>query len=179
MDIKQKFYARCSMKDTVDCIQWLGNVDKKGYGRIHLTDKSVKAHRISYCIHHGIDIDSIGNLVVMHACDNPSCVNPRHLSVGDYADNNKDRSKKGRSACGEMNGFSKLTDEQVEYIKNSYVKNSRAFGSVALGAIYGVCHTTISKIVNGKSRTYAAKIRNTGTWLKDSNVNGGKRQGGE
>lgn len=27
--------------------------------------------------------------------------------------------------------------------------------------------------------TYAAKIRNTGTWLKDSNVNGGKRQGGE
>ena len=26
---------------------------------------------------------------------------------------------------------------------------------------------------------YAAKIRNAGTWLKDSNVNGGKRQGGE
>ena len=26
---------------------------------------------------------------------------------------------------------------------------------------------------------YASKIRNTGTWLKDSNVNGGKRQGGE
>ena len=25
---------------------------------------------------------------------------------------------------------------------------------------------------------YAAKIRNTGTWLKDSNVNSGKRQGG-
>lgn len=25
---------------------------------------------------------------------------------------------------------------------------------------------------------YASKIRNTGTWLKDSNVNGGKRQGG-
>lgn len=26
---------------------------------------------------------------------------------------------------------------------------------------------------------YFAKIRNTGTWFKDSNVNGGKRQGGE
>lgn len=26
---------------------------------------------------------------------------------------------------------------------------------------------------------YAAKIRNTGTWLKDSNVNSGERQGGE
>lgn len=26
---------------------------------------------------------------------------------------------------------------------------------------------------------YAAKIRNTGTWLRDENVNGGKRQGGE
>jgi hypothetical protein len=26
---------------------------------------------------------------------------------------------------------------------------------------------------------YAAKINNAGTWLRDENVNGGKRQGGE
>lgn len=32
---------------------------------------------------------------------------------------------------------------------------------------------------NNEANQYADKIRNTGTWLKDSNVNGGKRQGGE
>lgn len=29
------------------------------------------------------------------------------------------------------------------------------------------------------SDNYAAKVRNAGTWLRDENVNGGKRQGGE
>ena len=33
--------------------------------------------------------------------------------------------------------------------------------------------------IKADASKYAAKIRNTGTWLKDSNVNGGKRQGGE
>lgn len=33
----------------------------------------------------------------MHSCDNIKCLNPEHLSLGTYADNNKDRSNKGRS----------------------------------------------------------------------------------
>jgi len=35
------------------------------------------------------------------------------------------------------------------------------------------------KMTTDEAKEYADKIRNTGTWLKDSNVNGGKRQGGE
>lgn len=31
--------------------------------------------------------------------------------------------------------------------------------------------------IEADARNYAAKIRNTGTWLRDENVNGGKRQG--
>lgn len=48
---------------------------------------------------------------------------------------------------------------------------------------YEQCHYDIDNDYISRSEPmadqYAAKIRNTGTWLKDSNVNGGKRQGGE
>lgn len=32
----------------------------------------------------------------MHSCDNRNCVNPKHLSLGEYSDNSKDAFNKGR-----------------------------------------------------------------------------------
>jgi hypothetical protein len=36
-------------------------------------------------------------MLICHHCDNPSCVNPDHLFVGSYKDNNNDRALKGRT----------------------------------------------------------------------------------
>ena len=36
-------------------------------------------------------------LLVLHSCDNPSCVNPDHLRVGTQAENIQDRDAKGRT----------------------------------------------------------------------------------
>jgi hypothetical protein len=37
---------------------------------------------------------------VLHRCDNPPCIRPDHLFLGTQAENNKDRSLKGRTRTG-------------------------------------------------------------------------------
>jgi hypothetical protein len=65
----------------------------KGYARIRCKNKKYLAHRLSFELFHG---KKAGKLLVCHKCDNPGCVNPRHLFLGDWKDNVQDCIKKGR-----------------------------------------------------------------------------------
>jgi hypothetical protein len=91
----------------------------------------------------------------MHTCDNPSCVNPAHLKIGTWDDNNKDRAAKGRTISiktdrriavmremykGEGNPSSKLTREQVLEIRRD------ARGSTTVAREYGVSKVTVLRI---------------------------------
>ena len=51
-------------------------------------------------------------LDVLHHCDNPPCIRPEHLFLGNDSDNQKDMVSKGRG-----NRKRKLTDEQVKIIR--------------------------------------------------------------
>ena len=99
-------------------------------------------------------IEYIKGTVVRHTCDNPRCINPKHLLLGTVQDNIDDMVARGRNrgASGERNSMAKLTDEQVRVIRSMYVRNSKTHGTVALSKLFGVSQTGISSIVRGVTR---------------------------
>lgn len=128
--LEQRFWRM--IKKTEDCWLWIGGKKPNGYGQISEGGKGSKtllAHRVSYKIHHG---ELPEGLVVMHSCDNPSCVNPSHLSVGTYKDNTQDMIAKGRkrtvAPLGSENGKAILSERDVLYIRENQGKSHAQLG---------------------------------------------------
>ena len=95
------------------CWEWLGCKDNRGYGVFRLNGKIQKCHRISKLG------DTQSKLFVCHQCDNPGCVCPDHLFLGNHNDNMRDRDLKGRTLRGQSNAGSKLTETQILEIRNT------------------------------------------------------------
>lgn len=94
----RRFWAR--VIKTEGCWEWQGRKDKKGYGYCRAFDRTLwRTHRLSWFIHHGPIPEGQW---VLHKCDNPSCVRPDHLFLGDHDANTEDKISKSRQARGEM-----------------------------------------------------------------------------
>lgn len=151
-------YNKLSLKERLlnkierrgDCWIWIGTKHPRGWGNIRHHGKWMKAYRASYEVHHGQIPE--GN-VVMHSCDNPSCINPEHLSLGTQHDNVHDMLNKGRAnPCrGENHPKAKLTATQVTEIRARYQPGKYRHGAGALAREYGVSKPSIQAILAGQS----------------------------
>jgi len=97
--IMRRFFRKVYRSDLTECWIWTGARNLQGYGRLVLPGfkAAFLAHRISYVKRFGEPRDGS---VVMHLCDNPSCVNPEHLKAGTCKRNTWDMIKKGRQSGG-------------------------------------------------------------------------------
>lgn len=92
--VLDRFWAKVDVQEQ-GCWEWLGARGVKGYGNFDVSGKTFRAHRVSAMIHFGM-FDQ--RLFVLHHCDNPSCVRPGHLYLGDAVQNMRDRVARGRDA---------------------------------------------------------------------------------
>ena len=139
---RARFWAKVERRGIDDCWEWTAYRTRAGYGRFGLGRRIVAAHRVAFTL---MVARIPRGMLVCHTCDNPPCVNPDHLFAGTHADNEADSRAKGRAACGERSGHSRLRLSEVREIRNRYAQ--REANQVSLAREYGVSQTTISAVV--------------------------------
>jgi hypothetical protein len=160
------FWQKVVKNGPDDCWGWSLGHDVDGYGRGWYQLKSdgitkgQSTHRLVMMFQTNAFIPK--GLVVMHHCDNPGCVNPKHLSIATVAANNLDKKLKGRERAprGEKQPFALLTDEQAREIRRVAIvgwRVGRHNGSnlKELALKYGVKQELIRRIARGELYKYA------------------------
>lgn len=137
------------VRDYLDtpCWEWRGLADPKGYGRVWDGDRVQFAHRYSYMTWVAL---ITSEEFILHKCDNPPCMNPAHLMVGDDVTNTADKMSKKRQANGELTTLHKLSDRQVAEIRASFT--GRRGEQAALARKFKVSPGYISMLVRNLSR---------------------------
>ena len=142
----ERFWAKVEKKPGGQCWPWLSMRMKTGYGLFKMPRprRNVLSHRLAWELAHGAIPSGI---LVCHRCDNPPCCNPEHLFLGSPADNSRDMVAKGRHSHGERVPSSKLTAEQVRFIRHA--NRDGLFRQKDLCELFAVSPAQISRIIAG------------------------------
>ena len=156
LNSKKRLLSFVQKDKKTKCWNWTGATKKFGYGYLIVgsrTDgsrKTVTAHRYAFSIFNEMEIPK--GEWVLHKCDNPSCINPKHLYLGNRSQNVKDREERGRNKVPnlkhENHPNSKLNWEKVNYIRTSYKKRGDVY---RLAKKFSVDHHTVSDILRMKT----------------------------
>lgn len=90
---RARFALSAAGRSASECWPWYGSLDNHGYGTTVVLGRNVKAHRAAYVEFRGLIPPGA---LVCHSCDNPACINPAHLFLGDALVNQQDKNSKGR-----------------------------------------------------------------------------------
>ena len=127
------------------CWPWTSALTEHGYGLIHVDGKVRRATHVA------VELDGRAvseGQVVRHSCDNPPCVNPRHLRVGTQRDNVNDAMARGRAQRGSTNGCAVLDEDQVAQIRMLRSVDTTPYRDLA--DQFGVSVSTIARVVTGQ-----------------------------
>ena len=127
-----------------ECWEWQGRLDRSGYGYFGRAGRDTRAHRVAWIDLHG---EIPAGLHVLHTCDNPCCIRPDHLMIGDHTENMRHKAirHRGHYQRGESSARAILNWEQVREIRRRYTHES--ISQVQLSREYGVGVSAISSII--------------------------------
>ncbi len=153
--VADRFWAKVDIPDDPEgCWLWTAHRKQSGYGTFRAWGRMLRAHRVVLVLT-GVLVPD--DAVVRHVCDNPPCVNPKHLRVGTHSENSRDSFDKGRSSnVGELHPQARVTHTEVLEIRAAHRSScmapdgcgrARAGLRAELAEKYGISPGTVSHIV--------------------------------
>ncbi len=95
--LADRFFSHIGQKTSSGCILWGAATNKDGYGVVGSDGRSKGTNLLAHRVAYELMVQPIpDDLLVLHDCDNPPCINPTHLFIGTQADNIKDMVSKKR-----------------------------------------------------------------------------------
>ena len=164
MSPEERFWSMVKRGGPDSCWEWQGHTIKDGYGAFHFQGKRIIASRFAWILTYG---EIPRGMYVLHKCDNPACVNPRHLFLGTPKDNMQDAVLKWRKS-GPHNGRTKLSWPQVDTIRLLFQMGWSAY---RLAKFFGVNYKTIWQILKGKTWKEPAEVMRVGIFEAASSGN--------
>lgn len=158
------FASKVTVKTPTGCWLWSGTKNKDGYGVFAWSRNRMGAHRYSWEWFNGRKIPD--GMMVIHSCNEASCVNPLHLRIGNQLDNMLDRRLIGNYPRGQKHPRSVLSDRAAL----SIFRDQRTCGMIAKS--FNVKRDVVQRIrtgqtyfnVTGGGRSPYQKAKGCGSW---------------
>lgn len=148
--LQSRLLSKCITNRSTGCWEWQAARHRQGYGLIKVGKESWLAHRISAFLFNGFALSR--DVHLCHSCDNPRCINPKHLFEGNHKINAQDREQKGRGKhdlhWGNRSPHARLSVDQVQEIRR---KRLAGVSSYRLAKEYGISANTAWMIAYGHS----------------------------
>lgn len=141
---------------TDECVEWPFS-KRHGYGAIKADTAKERTALVTRVVCEAAHGPPRPDDQACHSCDNPPCINPRHLRWGSPADNAMDAKVRGRRPTGEQTWNSRLTDAVATEILSSPESGNK------ISARLGVDRAIVSRIRNRKAWSHIKLLRESST----------------
>lgn len=133
---------RVSKDDENGCKIWQGLHNRGGYGAARYRGVKWLAHRLAFHLSNPkADLDGMH---IRHLCHNRSCINPRHLAIGDRLDNMNDARAAGRVS----RATAKMSDADALALLNDWDTGGYTQKQLAdkYGVSFGIANAIIRRV---------------------------------
>lgn len=133
-----------------DCWLWVAATNPAGYGRFGIWPDTCLAHRFSYEEAYGPIREG---LVVDHKCHTPACVNPKHLQLTTYAENQQNRAGPTKRSKSGVRGVTWCSRDQ------RWLAGVRHKGRTYNLGRYDTLEAAEAAVVAGRNRLYTNNLK--------------------